>query len=85
MNKIKFKNYLIEFKDNLIIVNHKALKVIPNEAYTYKINKNSISAKGGIDGLKELIIETIKENFGTAWVNIICKETVERGINYETR
>lgn len=41
--------------------------------FVIKINKRSIGAAGGAAGLYGFIERAIRENFMTAWVNIIIK------------
>lgn len=73
---LKYKGYTIEHTENTIIVNGESVKVIENQEYTYKINKRSISAQGGADGLYMFLKDLIENDFARVWI-----EAVIDGVN----
>ena len=76
---LRYKNHIIERAENSIIIDGKRVKVIENQKYTYKINKRSISAQGGADGLYMFLKDLIENDFARVWI-----EAVIDGVNQIT-
>lgn len=76
---LKYKGYVIEHTENTIIINGESVRVIENQKYTYKINKRSISAQGGSDGLYMFLKDLIENDFARVWI-----EAVIDGVNQIT-
>lgn len=68
---LEYKGHMIEHTENTIIIDGERVKVIENWEYTYKINKWSISTKGGASGLYAFLKYHIEENFATVWVDAV--------------
>ncbi len=73
---LKYREHTIERIDNTIVIDGKHVKVIENQEYTYKINKRSISAQGGADGLYMFLKDLIENDFARVWI-----EAVMDGVN----
>lgn len=68
---LKYKGHIIERAENSIIIDSKRVKVIENRKYTYKINKRSISAQGGADGLYMFLKDLIENDFARVWIEAV--------------
>ena len=80
---MEYKEYYITLENNYLVIysyltqEKYKIKVIENSEYTYKINKKTISAKNGANGLFDFIKKCIKENFCLSLVNKILTESIK--------
>ena len=61
----------------IIEINGKRVRILESKTHTYKLNKTSISAQGGAQGIMDFLSKCIAEQFGLVWVNAII-EHMER-------
>lgn len=51
----------------------RSVKILNNDNFVVKINKNSISAAGGVRGLFSFLNDALTNNFMNSWCNVIVK------------
>lgn len=75
-------NYELSHDDNFIYFKNlssnitNAVKVIKNDNFVIKENKNAISGNGGAAGVFEFFKNAINENFMTVYINKTIKKYV---------
>lgn len=83
---MEYKGFKIGLENNNLVLFNKGneykIKILDNQEYTYKINKKTISAKGGASGLYNFIKDCINKNFCLCLVDKILEETKKRGLVY---
>ena len=63
---------------NFAIVNDsdntkRVVRVVPCDEFVIKINKKTVAASGGVRGLFCFLSDCIKNDYMTAWCNVIIK------------
>ena len=62
------KEYAFELKDGVLTLNGKEIKCNVKNGFAIKINKKSVSADKGAEGVFEFVKKCISENFAMCYV-----------------